>query len=117
MSKNYSEGALITQPAIALFKDRGYETTNRLYEKRGTCGFTLARETNEDVILVPKLGCAFQRLNPGLDGDAVNLDNEGLTSDRSAMSLIQANHEAYKLLKDGVKVAFQNDARYMPFWS
>jgi len=44
-----------------------------------------------------------------LDGEAINLAIEELTRDRSAMGLVQANREVYKLLKDGVKVAFQND--------
>jgi len=106
---DYSEDTLVEQPAIALFKQLGYETANCFYEKVGTSGSTLGRETTEDVVLVPKLRSALQRLNPGLDGDAVNLAIEELTRDRSAMCLVQANREVYKLLKDCVKVAFQND--------
>ena len=41
--------------------------------------------------------------------NAVNLAIEALARDRSGMSLVQANREVYKLLKDGVKVSFQND--------
>ena len=105
MSNDFSEDTLVEQPTIALFKELGYETANCFYEKTGTSDSTLGRETTEDVILVPKLRSALQRLNPALDGDAVNLAIEELSRDRSAMSLVQANREVYKLLKDGVKVS------------
>ena len=109
MSTDFSEDTLVEQPAIALFKELGYETANCFYEKVGTSDSTLGRETTEGVILVPKLRSALRKLNPDLDDKAVNLAIEELTRDRSAMSLVQANREVYKLLNDGVKVAFQND--------
>ncbi len=108
-SNEYSEDILVEKPAIVLFKDLGYETANCFSEKIGTSDSTLGRETTEDVILVPKLRSALYRLNPGLDGEAIDLAIEELARDRSAMSLVQANREVYKLLKDGVKVDFQND--------
>tara|TARA_R110002111_G_scaffold18931_1_gene46157 strand:- start:5375 stop:8587 length:3213 start_codon:yes stop_codon:yes gene_type:complete len=109
MSTDYSEDTLVEQPAIALFKELGYETANCYNEKFGTSDSTLGRETTEEVILVPKLRSALQKLNPSLDNDAIDLAIEELAHDRSAMSLVQANREVYKLLKDGVKVSFQND--------
>ncbi len=109
MSTDYSEDTLVEQPAIALFEELGYETANCFHEKTGTSGSTLGRETTEEVILVPKLRSALEKLNPGLDSDAIDLAIDELARDRSAMSLVQANREVYKLLKDGVKVAFEND--------
>jgi len=46
---DYSEDTLVEQPAIALFKQLGYDTANCFYEKVGTSGSTLGRETTEDV--------------------------------------------------------------------
>ncbi|TWT81201.1 Type I restriction enzyme [Planctomycetes bacterium CA13] len=109
MSTDYSEDTLVEQPAIALFSELGYDTANCFYEKVGTSDSTLGRETTEEVVLVPKLRSALQKLNPDLDCEAINLAIEELTRDRGAMSLVQANREVYKLLKDGVKVAFEND--------
>jgi len=109
MSTDFSEDTLVEQPAIALFDELGYETANCFYEKVGGSSSTLGRETTEEVILVPKLRSALERLNPELDSEAINLATEELARDRSAMSLVQANREVYKLLKDGVKVAFEND--------
>ncbi|MEZ6110154.1 MAG: type I restriction endonuclease [Pirellulaceae bacterium] len=103
------EDALVEQPAIALFAELGYETANCWHETVGTSGATLGRETTEDVVLVPKLRSALQKLNPELDSEPINLAIEELLQDRSAMSLVQANREVYKLLKEGVKVSFEND--------
>ena len=106
MSTDFSEDTLVEQPAIALFDELGYETANCFYEKVGTNTSTLGRETTEEVILVSKLRSALEKLNPELDSEAINLAIEELARDRSAMSLVQANREVYKLLKDGVKVSF-----------
>jgi len=48
-STDYSEDAIVEQPAVALFKQLGYETANCFYEKVGTSGSTLGRETTEGV--------------------------------------------------------------------
>ena len=108
-STDFSEDTLVEQPAIALFSELGYETANCFYEKVGGSASTLGRETTEEVILLPKLRSALVRLNPTLDSEVINLAIEELARDRSAMSPAQANREVYKLLKDGVKVAFEND--------
>ena len=109
MSTDYSEHTLVEQPAIALFSELGYETANCFYEKVGGSAATLGRETTAEVILLPKLRSALERLNPALNSEAIQLAIEELARDRSAMSPAQANREVYKLLKDGVKVAFEND--------
>jgi type I restriction enzyme R subunit len=59
MSTDYSEDTLVEQPAIALFRELGYETANCFYERVGNSGSTLGRETTEDVVLVPKLRSAL----------------------------------------------------------
>lgn len=109
MSTDFSEDTLVEQPTIALFEELGYETANCFYEKVGTSGSTLGRETTEEVILVPRLRSALEKLNPGLDSEAISLAIEELARDRGAMSLVQANREVYKLLKEGVKVSYEND--------
>src|SRR5450755_127163 len=106
---DFSENTLVEQPAIALFGELGYATTNCFYEKVGTTNGTLGRETTADVVLVPKLKAALKKLNPDVADDAILLAIEELTKDRSAMSMAQANREIYKLLKDGVRVSFQDD--------
>ena len=107
MSTDYSEDALVEQPAIALFNQLGYETGNCFYERVGSSGSTLGRETTEQVILFAKLRAALLNLNPSLDNNAIDLAIDELARDRNAMSPAQANREVYKLLKDGVRVTFQ----------
>ena len=88
MGTDFSEDTLVEQPAIALFDELGYDTANCFYEKVGGIGSTLGRETTEEVILVPKLRSALEKLNPELDSEAINLAIEELARDRSAMSLV-----------------------------
>ena len=73
MSTDYSEDMLVEQPTIELFSELEYETANCFYEKVGTSGSTLGRETTAEVILVSKLRSALQKLNPDLPSDAISL--------------------------------------------
>ncbi len=104
----YTEDALVEQPAIALFATLGWETINAYQETLGTGG-TLGRETRQEVVLRPRLMAALSRLNPDLPREALELAEEELARDRSAMIAVNANREVYGLLKDGVKVVY-NDA-------
>ncbi len=100
---DYSEDILVEQPTIDLFAALGYETANTFHEKLGKNG-TLGRETYADVVLVPRLRAALQRLNPDLSHEAIELAIEELTRDRSALSPANANREIYQLLKQGINI-------------
>ncbi len=100
---NYSEDVLVEQPTIDLFAALGYETANTFYEKLGKNG-TLGRETYNEVVLVPRLHAALQRLNPDLSHKAIELAIEELIRDRSALSPANANREIYQLLKQGINI-------------
>ncbi|HEY2975866.1 MAG TPA: type I restriction endonuclease subunit R [Pyrinomonadaceae bacterium] len=110
MTGEYSEDALIEQPAIALFSKLGWKTANCFYEKCGDEAPTLGRTTTEEVVLLPKLRLALERLNPDLSEDAIAQAIEELTKDRSALNPVVANREVYRLLKDGVKVMLTDEA-------
>ncbi|MGD0653107.1 MAG: type I restriction endonuclease subunit R [Thermoguttaceae bacterium] len=105
---NYSEDALVEQPAIALFSDLEYETANCYNETFGEQG-TLGRETSGEVILVPRLRAALERLNPDLPSEAISFAIEELGKDRSMMSPAQANREVYKLLKNRFNPSLQSE--------
>jgi type I restriction enzyme R subunit len=64
----------------------------------------LGRETKSEVVLIPKLRSALERLNPALPADAINSAIDELSRDRSAMSLAAANEDIWHLLRDGVRV-------------
>src|SRR5712692_5212191 len=106
--RNYSEDALVEQPAIALFARLGYETINAFHEKPGKHSI-LGRETLHEVVLIPRLRAALRRLNPGVAREAIALAIEDLTLDRSTLSPAHANREIYRLLKDGVKVKMRGE--------
>ena len=100
----YSEDALVEQPAIALFRDAlGWETLNCLHETLGPGG-TPGRETFAEVVLLRRLRPALERLNPDASREAIELAIEELARDRSALNPAHANREVYRLLKDGVRV-------------
>lgn len=102
-SSDYSESALVEQPAIELFGELGWETADCFHEFDSGRS-TLGRETPGEVVLMPRLRAALEKLNPGLAAEAIGLAIEELTRDRSVMSMTAANREVYQLLKDGVKV-------------
>lgn len=106
----YTEDQLVEQPAIALFAELGWQTLSAMEEMFGISG-TLGRDTSGEVVLIPRLRAALERLNPQLPADAIESAVDELTRDRSAMTLAGANREVCGLLKDGVKVAVPDRER------
>ncbi len=100
----YTEDQLVEQPAIGLFAELGWQTVSAMEEVYGANG-TLPRETKGEVVLVPRLRAALEKLNPTLPPEAITAAIDELTRDRSAMLLEQANREVYRLLKEGIPVS------------
>ena len=100
----YTEDQLVEQPAIGLFAALGWQTVSALEETFGTGG-TLGRETKGEVVLTNRLRAALVKLNAGLPAEAVQTAIDELARDRSAMSLVAANREVYRLLKEGIPVS------------
>lgn len=103
MGGGYTEDGLVERPAVALFAEMGWQTASAMEEKFGAGG-TLGRETSGEVVLVPRLRAALEKLNPKLPAEAVAAAVEELTRDRTAMTLPGANRETWVLIRDGVKV-------------
>ena len=99
----YSEDALVEQPAIVLFAELGWETANGFHEFDPAGVSPLGREAKSEVLLTARLRPALERLNPDLPAEAFDQAIEELSRDRSAMAPAQANREVYLLLKNGVK--------------
>ena len=102
-----SEDALELR-TIELFKEIGWDKTANCYHEWQDDKSSLGRSSRKEVVLVPQLRKALVRLNPDLSAAAIDLAVEELTKNRSTLSLENANREIYKLLKDGVKVTFQD---------
>src|SRR5258708_36206174 len=101
-----SEDEAIEQPTIALFAELGWETLNCFQENFGPLSL-LGRDTMADVVLPHRLRAAIEKLNPGTSPNAIEIAIEELTKDRGAMSPARANQAVYRILKDGVKVAYK----------
>nr|VFK12890.1 MAG: type I restriction enzyme, R subunit [Candidatus Kentron sp. LPFa]VFK29149.1 MAG: type I restriction enzyme, R subunit [Candidatus Kentron sp. LPFa] len=101
---DYSEDALVEQPAIALFAQMNWETAGGFHEFEQAGSSPLGREAKSEVVLAGRLRPVLERLNPDLPPEAFNQAIEELTRDRSAMAPAQANREIYLLLKNGVQV-------------
>jgi type I restriction enzyme R subunit len=100
----YNEDPIVEQPAIQLFADLGWQTVSAWDETIGPGG-ALGRETRGEVVLVERLRAALVKFNPTLPPAAVEAAIDELTRDRSAMSLVAANREIYRLLKDGIPIS------------
>lgn len=92
----------LEQATIDLFQTLGWHTINA-YGKDTLR--IVGRETTGEVVLVSHLRQALQRINPDASHDVIQQAIDEITRDRSAMGLVQANHEIYQLLKKGVCVA------------
>ena len=101
-----SEEAL-ENATISLFAELGWETANCYSEEVGESN-TLGRVTRDEVVLIPKLRTALEKINPDLPTEAILLAIEEITRSRSTLSLENANREIYQLLKAGVKVTFKD---------
>lgn len=104
----FSEDKLIEQTAIKIFGELwGAENFINAYSEEGDT--LLGRDNQGEVVLTGRLKIALERFNPDAPGEAITQAIEILTRDRSTMSLVNANAELFKLIKDGVKVGVRDE--------
>jgi type I restriction enzyme, R subunit len=104
----FSEDNLIEQTAVKIFGQLwGAQNFINAYSDEGDA--QLGRDNQGQVVLHNRLKPALERLNPEAPSDAISQALEILTRDRSAVSLVNANAEIYKFLKDGVKVEVRDN--------
>ncbi|MGB9429077.1 MAG: HsdR family type I site-specific deoxyribonuclease, partial [Gammaproteobacteria bacterium] len=115
MPNAYTEDQLVEQPAIGLFAQLGWTVAgpppNAGIDGEPHDAGLLGRETKSEVVLVPRLRAALERLNPALPAEAITTAIDELTRDRSAMTLEAANREVYQLLKEGIKISVPDRER------
>lgn len=109
MNRN-SEDATTEKPALDLLSGLGWEVFDAFAETDGALPELSGRERLDEVILIKYLRPALERLNPDAPADAINATIAELQRDRSTTTPEAANQEIYKLLKDGYKISYQNDA-------
>ena len=96
MPHAYTEDQLVEQPAIGLFAELGWQTVSAMEEVFGAPspglsatlshpmgeGVSLGRETPGEVVLVPRLRVALERLNPTLPPEAITTAVPGVLCER-----------------------------------
>jgi len=104
----FSEDNLVEQTAIKLFADLwGAENFANAYS--GETDAEFGRENPGEVVLMNYLKIALVKLNPNVSTEALNFAIDEIIKDRSAMSMVNANHEIWQLLRGGVKVETENE--------
>jgi len=104
----FSEDKLIEQTAIKIFGELwGAENFANAYS--GETDAEFGRENPGEVVLMSYLKIALVKLNPNVSTEALNLAIDEIIKDRSALSMVNANHEIWQLFKDGVKVETENE--------
>jgi type I restriction enzyme R subunit len=107
---DYSEDALVEQPAIERFKELGWDAINCMPEGQlGPQPELSGRETLSEVVLVSRLRPALEWLNPHLPPPAIQAAIDELTRDLGRLSPARANQTMYSLIKNGVRVPYQGD--------
>jgi type I restriction enzyme R subunit len=105
----FSEDNLVEQTVIKLIKDLWADEKCHIDAYKDEDDLKLGREHRGEVVLEKYLYPALDKLNPGLPPDALTEAMEMLTRDRSNLSLVKANQEVYKLLRDGANVNIAGD--------
>ena len=106
----FSEDKLIEQTAIKIFGEL-WGTENFANAYSGEMDAEFGRENPGEVVLMNYLKIALVKLNPEVSTEALNLAVDEIIKDRSAMSMVNANHEIWQILRDGVKVDTENENR------
>lgn len=109
MNRN-SEDLTTEKPALDLLAKLDWGVLDAFAESDGALPGLTGREMLDEVVLVKYLRPALEKFNPSAPRDAIDATITELQRDRSTMTSVAANQEIYKLLKDGYKTSFLNDA-------
>ncbi len=104
----FSEDKLIEQTAVKIFGEL-WGADNYANAYSGETDIEFGRENPGEVVLMNYLKIALTKLNPDVSTEALNLAIDEIIKDRSAMSMVNANHEIWQSIRDGVKVETENE--------
>src|SRR3989338_1488176 len=100
----FTEDQLVEQTVISLVKKLWGGKACHINAYKDEDDAKLGREHRGEVVLKKFLLPALQKLNPTIPEPLLTMAIDELTRDRSHLSLVNANHEIYKLLRDGASV-------------
>ncbi len=104
MANQFNEDNLVEKTVIKLIKEIWGDSDCHINAYKDEDDLKLGREHRGEVVLKKHLMQALQNLNRTLPADALLQAVDAITRDRSNLSLVKANQEVYKLLRDGVNV-------------
>ncbi len=109
----FSEDNLVEQTVIKLIKEVWADSACHINAYGEGEDTKLGREHRSEVVLKKYLLPALGKINPELPKESLEQAVEQIMSDRSHLSLVNANKEIYQLLKDGASVQVMNrDGEY-----
>ena len=104
----FNEDNLVEKTVINLIEELWQDTGCHINAFTDTEDKKLGRENRGEVLLIPTLRESLIQLNPRIPTESIEEAILELSRDRSALPLVKANEEVYKLLKDGVNVQVKN---------
>ena len=104
----FSEESLELEAINKVLALGGYESIDASSEAFGEDGI-FGRKTPEEVVLPRRLKAALAKLNPDLPNEAIDNALYALCEGKAALSMVRANQDFYKLLKDGVLTTYKDD--------
>jgi hypothetical protein len=106
---DYSEDLLIQVPTAELLeKQLGWKTVFAQDDEDFGPNSLLGRSNDTEVVLSREVLAALKRLNPGLPPEAYSQALAQVLQDDITKTLVALNEEKYKLLRDGVPVAYRD---------
>lgn len=105
----FSEDNLVEQTVIKLIKETWADEACHINAFTDEEDAKLGRDNQGEVVLKRYLLPALKKLNPTLAEDALEQAVNEITRDRSNITLVKANQEIYKLLKDGFSVNIKTE--------
>jgi len=100
----FNENNLVEQTVIRLIKELWGDDACHIDAYSDENDLKLGREHQGEVVLKKYLLPALKKINTGLSEDVLMQAVDVLTRDRSHLSMVNANREIYKLIRDGANV-------------
>ena len=105
---DFTEDALVEQPAIDAFKQLGWGFADAMNETEAAFPVT-KRKSTYDVVLEERLYKALKKLNPDIPDEGRKDAIDDLTKDRSQQKIVNANKEIYEILKNGFLATWRGE--------
>lgn len=105
----FNEDNLVEQTVLKLMKETWDSEICHINAYKAEDDLLLGRDNQGEVILKKYLLPALEKINPTIPKESLDQAMDIITRDRSNLSLVRANQEIYKQLRDGVNVVVSKE--------